>query len=211
MQDEQPKGFINRGINGLLILFTIPALLTVGAMFVVIWMGRIPGGNETICEQNLNDSLTARLTIYAYQAGLSLFETQTIAVNQNGTWQELASDTVQWPQGISCENNIIELGTGVFLLYNEKSLALSDNNGETWQVYNVCDEPRPVSGRCDADPLALHNINIDESGAGQFTVRQSITDEYGQPLYENGLPRLAGEWTITTSDAGRNWRLQSTD
>jgi hypothetical protein len=211
MQEEQPKGFFNRGIVALLTLFTIPALLTVGAMFVVIWMGRIPGGKDSFCERLLNDSSSVRFDIYAYQAGLSLFETQKISVSQNGNWQELSSNTVQWPQGIDCENNIIELGSGVFLIYNEKTIALSDDNGATWQVQNVCDEPRPVSGRCDADPLSLIDISFTPDASGQFTVRESITDEYGQPLYANGLPRIANQWTLITNDAGRTWTLLSTD
>jgi hypothetical protein len=207
MQEEK-TGFLNRGINGLLLLFSIPAILTIGAMFVVIWMGRIPGGTESACERQLSDSLTIQLTSYAYQAGLSQFEIQTISANDT----ELASDTVQWPQGINCESNILELGTGVYLLHTEKTIILSDNAGESWQVYNVCDEPHPLEGRCDADPLSLLNISFDSSATGQFTVRQSITDEYGQPLYdENRQPRIASEWTIYTSDAGRTWLLESMD
>src|SRR5690349_21040408 len=131
MQEEK-TGFLNRGINGLLLLFTIPALLTIGAMFVVIWMGRIPGGTETSCERQLDQTNTVRLTVYAYQAGLSRFETQTISVNG----AQLASDTVQWPQGIDCESNIIELSETSYLLYTEKTIILTDNSGESWQVYN---------------------------------------------------------------------------
>jgi hypothetical protein len=211
MQEAQPQGFFNRGIVGLLMLFIIPALLTVGAMFLVIAMGRIPGGTERSCERVLNDSYSIRLNIYAYQSGLSLFETQTIAVSHHRVWQDLASDTVQWPRGIDCEKNIVELSANVFLLYNEKTLALSDNAGESWQVYNVCDEPRPGSGRCDPEPLNLLDMSFAPDGSGRFTVRESITDEYGQPLYENGLPRIASQWTITTNDAGRTWMLESTD
>lgn len=208
MQDEQSQGFLNRGINGLLLLFSVPALLTIGAMFIVIWMGRIPGGTETVCERQLDQTNTVRLTVYAYQAGLSRFETQTISVNGN----ELASDTVQWPAGIDCKSNIIELSDTSYLLYTEKTIILSDNAGESWQLYNVCDEPRPTSGRCDADPLSLLNISFDASASGSFTVRQSITDEYGQPLYdENNQPRFASEWAIRTEDAGRSWLFVSTD
>lgn len=208
MEDTQAQGFWNRGINGLLAVFTIPALLTIGAMFIVIWLGRIPGGEETYCERTLGASSTIRLTTYAYQAGLSLFQNQHISVNG----QELTVDTVQWPAGINCDNNIFELSTGVYLLYNEKTILLSDDAGETWQRYNVCDEPRPIAGRCDADPLSLLNITFAADASGSFTVRQSITDEYGQPLYdENNQPRIASEWVIRTNDAGRTWLLESTD
>ena len=211
MQDEQPKGFFNRGIVGLLMLFTIPAILTVGAMFVVIAMGRIPGGKDSFCERVLDDSHAVRFDIYDYQAGLSLFQTQKISVSQNESWHELSSDTVQWPHGINCESNVVELGTGIYLIYSEKTVILSDDGGETWQVQNVCDEPRQNSGRCDADPLSLIDLSFAADGSGQFTIRESITDEYGQPLYENGLPRVANEWTLMTNDAGRTWTLVSID
>jgi hypothetical protein len=211
MQDEQPQGFFNRGIIGLLMLFTIPALLTVGAMFVVIWQGRIPGGTESSCYQALNARDTVRLDVYDYQAGLSLFQTQKISVTQNGRYQELSSDTVQWPHGINCKDNVLLLGTGVYLIYSEKTVALSDDYGETWQVHNVCDDPRPGSGRCDAEPLNLIDLSFAEDGSGRLTVRESITDEYGQPLYENGLPRIASQWTVRTIDAGRSWTLESSD
>jgi hypothetical protein len=207
MQDEQPKGFLNRGITGLLLLFSIPALLTIGAMFVVIWIGRIPGGDDRLCQRQLSETITAEISVYAYQAGLSRFELQTISVNGS----DLAVDDVGWPHGINCDENIVELSEGVYLLYTEKTIILSDNAGESWQSYNVCDEPRPSSGRCDAEPLSLLNISFDASAVGQFTVRESITDEYGQPLYENGQPRIASEWRIRTDDAGRNWLLESTD
>jgi hypothetical protein len=212
MQNEQSLGFFNRSIVALLIMFIAPAILVVGGFFFVAMQGRIPGGSESSCEQNLSDDLRFRLEIYAYQSGLTLFELQTFSISDdNGsTWRELFEDDVRAPLAIDCENNILQLSDGIFLLFNRKTVAISPDTGLTWQIHHVCDNPRPTDNSCDADILNIVSVDIEESGQAQILIQESIVDVYGEPLTENGEALIKQEYVLSTSDLGYTWMLENT-
>lgn len=205
--DTQPQGILNNAIVGLLILFTVPALLVFGAFLVLAMRDRIPGGEVTTCERTLDNGITLQIERYAYLAGLTTYETQTF-FNLNGDeLQLIIKDDVQAPRGISCEDNIFVVNDTT-IIYTQKSIATTTNQGDDWFVYYVCDDPRPDNGRCDKDPLNIVDVTFSSSQQGQITVRESLVDEYGQPLSENGEPIVINEYKLQTNDAGSTWILQ---
>ncbi len=212
-QDQQPQGFLNRSFVVLVLTFTIPALLTLAGTAYVATRGRIPGGVDSFCERTLNENIATRINIYDYQAGLVQFETQTFLVRENGgELRELFADTIPAPKPTTCETNIIELDTSIFLLQSQKTIAWSNDAGQSWQIQNVCDDPRPTNSRCDAETLNFADVLINADGTGQLTVQESIVDEFGEPQRDvDDDPIVANQWTIITTDAGQTWSLQSSE
>jgi hypothetical protein len=107
--------------------------------------------------------------------------------------------------------NIQQLSDEVYVLHNQKGLAITQDAGENWYTHGVCDAPRPDSGRCDADPLRFGDFSLDATtGNGNVLVNQAVVDEYGLPLTENGEVRIAETYILTTEDYGQSWQLQTT-
>ncbi len=215
-QDEQNRehnGILNNAIVGLLLLFTIPALLTVGGVWIVAQQGRIPGGATRSCEQFYSESLGFRIEQYNYQAGLTPFAEETFFATTDGgaTWEEVFANTVIGPDALDCAAGIQQLSDDVYTLRNQKSVAITPDAGATWHTQNVCDDPRPETGRCDADPLRFRAFTLEvESGSGSVVVNRAVVDEYGLPLTEDGEVRVAETYTLTTDDYGQTWQLQNT-
>lgn len=195
-------------IVGLGIMFLIPALLVLGGFYVVGLYGQIPGGSTTVCERDLGDGSTARIEVYGYTAGLTYYERQTFAVSSAvGSWETVFEDEVQVPRGVNCEDHIRVLTDGTWLFFNSKSVALNSPQRDGWQVHHVCDDPRPEQGRCDADPLNITDVQFVDGQQGTLLIQEGVVDEYGQPLFENGAPRLLAQYQLQTEDGGRSWQL----
>lgn len=209
MQDKQSSGFFNRSIVALSVMFIVPALLVVVGFFYVALQGRIPGGTDTSCERTSED-MTVRIDVYAYQSGLALFQLQTFSLSEDGsTWRELFQDDVRAPRSINCDDNIVQVSDTMLLLFNRKTVAISVDTGATWQFHHVCDEPLPIDGRCDADSINIVSIDLAENGQGRILVQESIVDEYGEPLTENGEALIKQEYALLTSDFGNTWQLEN--
>lgn len=213
--DEQPRGFLNRGLVVIILTFSIPALLTAAGTYYVAVQGRVPGGEDsTICQRTLADSVDVRLDIYAYTAGLVEFETQSISVRdtaaRDADWRELFADTMPSPRDFTCDDNIRILGEDSILLYNQKTIAVTVDNGTTWHTHNVCDDPRPQGNRCDSEALNYASIDIQADGGGRLLVQESAVDEFGEPQRDaDGNPIPSDEWVLLTTDGGMTWQLQS--
>lgn len=208
-KEKQPQGFLNNAIVGLLILFTIPAILVFGGFYLIAMQGRVPGGETTSCVREISEGLSIEIESYKYVAGLSPYETQTINRLQSTGTETIFDDTVQAPLGISCEDNILVYDTSNLIIYTQKSIAITNNSGESWTIQNICDDPRPTTSRCDDDPLNIVNVDFVTRQAGQITVRETLVDEYGQPMSENGQPIIVDEYVLQTDDGGTTWSLQS--
>ncbi|MEL6307870.1 MAG: hypothetical protein AAFN11_05940 [Chloroflexota bacterium] len=215
--DEQPQGFFNRGLVVILLTFSIPAILTIAGTYYVAVQGRVPGGEDsTICQQALTESTDVRLDVYAYTAGLVEFETQSILVRDTSAtdteWQTLFSDTMPSPETFTCDTNIQQVSETVFLLFNQKTIAISSDSGNTWRTHNICDDPRPQGNRCDSEALNYASIDIQADGTGELLVQESAVDEFGEPQRdESGNPIPSAEWTLLTDDVGVTWRLASSE
>ncbi|MCA9914863.1 MAG: hypothetical protein KC496_16030 [Anaerolineae bacterium] len=210
-ENESRSGFWNNAIVGLLVMFTIPALLTVGGVWIVAQQGKIPGGTTRSCEQFFGETTGFRVEQYKYQAGLTPFAQEAIFATTDGgsTWNEIFSNTVTAPETLDCENNIRQLSEEVYLLQNQKGISITPDAGATWYTHGVCDDPRPQSGRCDADPLRLRNFALDATtGAGSVDVIRAVVDEYGLPITDNGEIRIADTYTLVTDDYGESWQLR---
>jgi hypothetical protein len=68
--------------------------------------------------------------------------------------------------------------------------------------------PRPDSGFCDDDPLNIVSVTFDNPMQGTIVVRESLTDEYGEPLSdEQGEPIYLNEYQLLTDNGGETWTL----
>lgn len=208
-QEYQPSGFLNRASVVIFLVFTIPASLTLAGMYYLILQGRVPGGTDTFCETTLNSTTSVRIDTYAYTAGLVEFETQTVSVSDDGaTGNELFSDTIPHPQTLNCDNVLTRLDDSNLVLSNQKSLAWSNDNGDTWQVHRVCDDPRPTGGRCDAESLNFAEMELYPDGTGRLLVIESTVDDFGEPQRdENNQPLVDASWELITENAGIDWTL----
>ncbi|MGJ3238344.1 MAG: hypothetical protein ACFE0Q_06525 [Anaerolineae bacterium] len=209
--EQQPSGFLNRAVVVLLLVFSIPAGLTALGTYYVAVQGRVPGGAERQCERVITSDSTLRVDIYAYVAGLVEFETQTVSIRVgNNDWQELFSDTIPVPQPLDCDNVLTELNDQHHLLHNQKSVAWSSDGGVTWQVQRVCDDPRPSSGRCDAETLQYAQVEASPDGQGSLLVVQSDVDDFGEPQRaDDGQSIIVNQWRLLTDDAGQSWTLDT--
>jgi hypothetical protein len=151
--------------------------------------------------------------VYGYTAGLTYYERQTFTLSTDSgrTWTTIFSDDVQAPREVSCADNIRLLDDGTLILFNSKSIALTSGSELVWQNHHVCDAPRPEDGRCDPDPLNIINVDFADGLRGMLLVQEGIVDEYGQPLFQDGNPRVSGEYRLVTEDGGQSWQLQSRD
>ncbi|MGB7341304.1 MAG: hypothetical protein WBC91_20580 [Phototrophicaceae bacterium] len=213
MSDGQPTGFFNRASVVLFLVFTIPAALTIAGVYYVALQGRVPGGEDSACVIALTDETDLQIEIYDYVAGLVRFETQTASIRTaDAEWQILFSDTMPLPQPFNCENAVTRLDERNIIIKNQKSLAWSDDNGLTWQSHHVCDDPRPISGRCDAEALSYAAVDLNVDGSGMITVIQSAVDDFGEPQRDaDGHPIVDEQWQLQTTDAGRTWLVIATD
>lgn len=205
------SGFLNNAIVGLLLLFTIPALLTVGGVWLVAQQGQIPGGTTRSCELFFGDATGFRVEQYIYQAGLTPFAQEAFFATTDGgtTWSEIFGNTVIAPEELDCESSISQLSAAVYVLQNQKGIAITPDSGATWYTQSVCDDPRPASGRCDADPLRFRNFTLDAaSGTGSIEVSRAVVDEYGLPITEGGEVRIADTYTLITENYGERWQLR---
>ncbi len=208
-EKEQSRGFLNNSLVLLFLLFTIPASLTLAGVYYVAQQGRIPGGEDSSCIADISDNVQVRIDIYAYRAGLVNFERQTFSVSdENDNWQELFADTIPVPQAVDCESNITMLDANNIILQTQKTIAWSADAGETWQIHNVCDSPRPDEGRCDAETLTYAEIDLQADGTGRLLVQQSEVDEFEEPQRdENNNPIVIAQWQLITNNAGVDWSL----
>lgn len=211
-EDDEQLGLLNNPLVGLLLLFGIPAGLVFGAAFVIAQVDRIPGGVDVACQVTLNDDLRVELNRYQYQAGLTTYETQSmaVAVNEQGEFITLFEDTVGNPLQTNCDHNIRQFAPGEVLLFTQKSVALTQNNGQSWQIHTVCDDPRPQTrGRCDTAILNFVDISFDSVEQGMIRVEQTAVDEYGNPVTDGGGAGIAAVYHLQTEDAGDTWQLVS--
>lgn len=210
---QEPRGFLNNAIIGLALLFTVPALLTVGGVWLVAQQEQIPGGTETACERTLTETVVIRIEQYTYQAGLTPYEQQRFFHSQDGgtTWTLLFDDTVQAPRGLNCDDNIRVLDDGSYLLFNRKHIALSSDGGASWQTHYVCDAPRPTEERCDEEAVDFAAIEFVDGQRGNLLVQRLVVDEYGMPLSENGEPLVTSSYTLSTQDGGEHWNITSVE
>lgn len=209
-QEQQPKGFLNNSFVLLFLLFTIPASLTLAGVYYVAQQQRIPGGEDSFCIAEVSDKTQVRIDIYAYQAGLVQFETQAFSVSEDGeTWDELFEDTIAVPQGIDCISNITHLDDTNIILQTQKTIAWSSDTGETWQVHNICDSPRPDEGRCSPVTLSYAEIDLNADGIGRLLVHQSEVDEFEEPQRDaDNNPIIVNQWQLVTDNAGLTWSLE---
>lgn len=208
-EEQQSQGFLNQSAVLLFLLFTIPALLTLGGVYYVAQQGRIPGGDDKSCITDISDTVQVRIDIYAYRAGLVNFETQTFSVSNDGeNWRELFADTIAVPQPVNCETSITYLDDDNIILQTQKTIAWSSDAGETWQVHNICDSPRPGEGRCAPETLTYAEIDLQADGTGRLLVQQSEVDEFEEPQRdENNNPIIVNQWELVTDSAGLEWSL----
>lgn len=213
MADEnQSQGILNNSFVLLFLLFTIPASLALAGVFYVAQQQRIPGGEDSFCVRDISDNIQVRINIYAYTAGLVQFETQSFSVSDdNGeNWRELFDDTIPVPLDLTCDNGISYLDADNIILQTQKTIAWSADRGDTWQIHNVCDSPRPNEGRCDAETLIFSDIDLQVDGTGSLLVQQSEVDEFEEPQRdENNNPIVVDEWQLITENAGLEWVLVS--
>lgn len=207
-EQQQTLGFWNNGLIGLGILFVIPALLVVGGFFVIALNGRPAGGVDETCERVV-DGLRFRTETYSYTAGLTDYQQQTLSVSVDGEeWQLIFDDVVQAPDGTACNEAIVitAFDDGSFLAWHRKNVALTIN-GDSWQVHNVCDEPRRDTGRCDSDEYDFVAAQFVEAQAGTVAIQRFVVDEYGQRVSADGGLRVADAYTLTTDNGGMTWEL----
>lgn len=210
MSDGQPTSFFNRSGFVIFIIFTIPAALTMAGIYYVALQGRVPGGEDRACVVSLTDDTDLQIEIYDYVAGLVRFETQTASIrnNDDDNWQALFSDTIPIPQSFDCENGVTRLDEQNIIIQNQKSLAWSSDNAVTWQTHNVCDDPRPTSGRCDPEALSYADVTINADGSGNIIVIESAVDDFGEPQRDaDDNPIVDEQWQLQTTDAGVTWQL----
>lgn len=205
---QQTLGFWNNSLVGLGVLFVIPALLVVGGFFVIALNGRPAGGIDANCERTVGE-LLFRTQTYTYSAGLTAYQQQTLSSSsdEGETWQVIFDDVVQAPEDLPCNEAItVVQRDDDYLAWHRKNVALY--NAESWQVQNVCDEPRLDSGRCDEDEYDFVDAILD-SDRSAVEVRRFVVDEYGQWVSADGSLRIAEAYTITTTDGGISWELQA--
>lgn len=208
MKKEQSFGFLNRAGVALFIMVTVPSFLVIVGFIFVAMQGRVPGGTDSSCEHNISDTSKIRIDVYAYQSGLSLFQLQKFSVSEDSSsWRKLFEDDVITPHDINCDDNIVQTSDSLFYLFNQKTIAISADNGVNWNLHHVCDEPYLVDGSCNEDTLNIVSIDLAENGQGRILVQESIVDEYGVPLTENGQPLINQEFVLVTSDFGNTWEL----
>jgi len=214
-EDTQPQGFLNRSLVTLFLVFTIPAALTLAGTYYVAQTGRVPGGEDTFCERAITDDVSFRIDVYTYTAGLVQFQTQTFSYRQENIastasdeWITLFSDTMPNPETVACETNVLQLNDSNIVLQNQKSMAWSSDGGSTWAIHNICDDPRPQSGRCDAETLNIVDTQFNADGTGILYVQESAVDGFGEPQRDdNNNPIADDEWRLLTDDFGQTWFL----
>jgi hypothetical protein len=206
-QHEKPKIFQN-AIFVLAVIFTIPALLVVGATWITAGYGRVPGGTTTTCERTFAD-VTLKVEMYRYLAGLTPYETQTFFIRESDfEWREYYRVDIQAPRDFDCEVGLRLLDENTILVATQKGIAITHDNGDTWRTHSVCNSPRPVGGRCDIDELQVADVTFDNDQQGRLTVQQVVVDEYGVVVNDaNSQPRISTEYILVTDDGGLTWNL----
>jgi hypothetical protein len=204
---EKPNIF-NNALFVLAILFTVPALMVIGATWITAQYSRIPGGTETTCERTFDD-VTIQAQLYRYQAGLTPYETETFYVqSDNGEGVQFYRVDIQAPEDFNCETDIQQLDENTILIRTQKGVAISHDSGATWNTHSVCNSPRPIEGRCDEDPLNIVDITFETPQQGRLVVQEAVTDQYGVLVTdENGAPQIINEYILVTTDGGATWNL----
>jgi hypothetical protein len=207
-ENPEKPNILNNALVVLAILFTVPALMVIGATWITAQYGRIPGGTTTACERTFGD-VTIQAELYRYQAGLTPYETETFYVlSGKGERIQFYRVDIQAPQDFDCETGIQQLDENTVLVATQKGIAISHDRGATWNTHSVCNPPRPVEGRCDEDPLNLVDITFKNPQQGQLVVQEAAIDQYGVIINdENGAPQIINEYILVTDDGGATWNL----
>jgi len=202
------KDIFRRGIVALMLISLIPLTIFMSGYWIVAQYGRVPGGSTTTCERTIDDTISFHIEKYRYQSGLTQFEIQTFSVSNDGgvSWLEIFEVDVQTPKTISCIENIQVTPDDGYLVLSQKSVGISQDAFD-WHIHHVCDNPRPTEKRCDEDILNIVEADFVNSAQGIIRIEQSLVDEFGEPVTENGEPVLVGFYHLQTSDSGLTWTI----
>lgn len=174
------------GIFSFLVLFPILGLF----LLTAIAFQPTPAGEVTGCTAT-NDSgtLTIELTIEPVEISGRYFETHTFAQISDADEPDVIFTTSRpSPDETTCEQNILFPAEDAIVVWNGAAVAWSSNTGESWHMWELCDEPRPSFGCVDRE--RIEQVTVQSATAGQIDV---FAPE--------------GSYTLTTDDSGESWQL----
>ncbi|QPC81617.1 hypothetical protein G4Y79_18255 [Phototrophicus methaneseepsis] len=179
------------GISGrivLVIITIVPLLLMIGV--AVIGLRTENAGEAWSCTADLANGGVMTLTVQPKTVSSVYYEDQIF------TYQPVpeGESTVVMQMGVSqptmtmrCDENIGSAAQ-VLWVWNEKGMTVSADEGESWHLWEICDEPRPEFG-C-TPPEHIQAVSFVASGEGSVDV---FAPE--------------GSYQVMTEDGGATWQM----
>lgn len=176
------------GIFSFIVAFPILGLFLLAA----IAFQTTPAGEVTDCTvTNDSGTITVALTIEPIEVSGRYFETHTFAqISDSDESDVIFANTRPSPDETTCEQNIIFMDSEAVVVWNGAAVAWSENAGDSWRIWEMCDEPRPSFGCVDRE--RIERVTVESATSGQI-------DVYAPE----------GSYSIVTGDAGENWQLKT--
>lgn len=171
------------------VLITGPLILMIVSLLVAFFP--TSRGNVDVCDVATSTGGTLRLQIQPLTVGGIYHEAHQFLYRASDAddWQTLIEMTLPTPRpAVTCEDNLLVLGPETWVVWNGKAVSLSIDSGETWQMWEICDAPRPEFGCIAAEHI------------------QSVTlDEVGRIVVDITAPE--GDYRVLTENGGESWAM----
>lgn len=192
MTQTAEKGGGRRTWLLLLLIFVVLPLAVIGA-FLGFGLAPRELGEPFVCERSFDGIGTGRLEVQPAEAGGRYFEEQFFTFRGEGDeeFREVLTLRPPTPRGdLSCEANMLATEDDSLLFWAEEALAISEDAGLTWQLWAVCDDPRPEFGCREAEYIQ----SIDFAGVDELAVSVFAPE---------------GNYAVVSADGGRTWELRA--
>jgi len=149
-----------------------------------------PIGEPSECIVQATEQRWLRLRVQALEISQRDYEDHAFAISQDAgaTWTPIFTNTRPEPPSATCEDNIQVFSETGLLAWNGAAVAVSDDGGATWRLWELCDEPRPSFGCVDREQIRA--VTFESVQRGQVAV---FAPE--------------GSYQLETGDGGQSWQL----
>lgn len=151
-------------IFSFIVIFPIVGL----GILALIGFQQTPVGEPSHCVATLLDDVQIRLDIEPFEAANRYFERHTFSrIEADGTLTEILSNARPNPISVDCDTNILQPTADHIVVWNGMAVGWSSDNAQTWDIWEVCDAPRPSFGCVDREYIS----DVTVSGANMITIR----------------------------------------
>ncbi|MAU09207.1 MAG: hypothetical protein CL607_05250 [Anaerolineaceae bacterium] len=182
----------NSNPNGRIVLFFIATVPVIVMLLIVYFAFRANNAGRVLtCTSNVSSGGTVTLRVEPLDVSGVYHESHQFTYKSSPESDEsevifdmaLPNPTMV----MNCADNIGSAGRVVWV-WNDKGLAVTDDAGESWQEWEVCDDPRPRFACSQYEHL--ESVLFLENGSGQAAVYAP-----------------EGGYILNTSDGGDTWTM----